>query len=97
LVLFADTAKLAFLLVAEPHFKGWRFFMELTDRVAIVTGAASRIARAVAELLARHGAAVMVADGNVSGRLETVEQIHADGGVNGGVKVDHCGGVKVGQ
>jgi NAD(P)-dependent dehydrogenase (short-subunit alcohol dehydrogenase family) len=62
--------------------------MELKDRVAIVTGAASGIARAVAKLLARHGAAVMVADGNVSGGLETVEQIHADGGHATFIEVD---------
>jgi meso-butanediol dehydrogenase/(S,S)-butanediol dehydrogenase/diacetyl reductase len=62
--------------------------MELKDRVAIVTGAASGIARAVAQLFARHGAAVIVADGSVRGGLETVEQIHADGGDATFIEVD---------
>lgn len=45
-----------------------------------MTGAASGIARAVANLFAIEGASVMVADNSVSGGLETVEQIHASGG-----------------
>ena len=45
-----------------------------------MTGAASGIARAVANLFATEGASVMVADNSVSGGLETVERIRASGG-----------------
>ena len=62
--------------------------MELRDRVAVVTGAASGIARAVAQLFAREGAGVVVADGSVSGGLETVEQIRAAGGRASFTQVD---------
>jgi NAD(P)-dependent dehydrogenase (short-subunit alcohol dehydrogenase family) len=44
-------------------------------KVAIVTGGAAGIGRSTAELLAREGAAVMVADLNLSGATEVVEGI----------------------
>lgn len=53
--------------------------MRLPSQVALVTGAASGIARAVAIRFACEGAAVMVADANESG-METVDQIRACGG-----------------
>lgn len=54
--------------------------MKLREQLALVTGGASGISRAVATLFALEGASVMVADSNVSGGLETVEQIRAQGG-----------------
>jgi NAD(P)-dependent dehydrogenase (short-subunit alcohol dehydrogenase family) len=54
--------------------------MRLPSQVALVTGAASGIARAVAIRFAREGAAVMVADSSESGGMETVDQICASGG-----------------
>jgi len=54
--------------------------MRLPSQVALVTGAASGIARAVAVRFAREGAAVMVADESEHGGVETVEQICASGG-----------------
>ena len=54
--------------------------MKLLGQVALVTGAASGIARAVAVRFAREGASVLVADGNVAGGRETVEQICSVGG-----------------
>ena len=48
--------------------------MRLPSQVALVTGAASGIARAVAIRFAREGAAVMVADASERG-AETVDQI----------------------
>ena len=54
--------------------------MRLPHQVALVTGAASGIARAVAIRFAREGAAVMVADSSESGGMETVDQIRACGG-----------------
>jgi NAD(P)-dependent dehydrogenase (short-subunit alcohol dehydrogenase family) len=46
-----------------------------TDRVAIVTGAASGIGRATAVLLAREGAMIAALDRNAAGAAETAEQI----------------------
>jgi len=49
-------------------------------RVALVTGAASGIGRATAELLAARGTTVAVVDRSEDGGLETVERITAAGG-----------------
>ncbi len=54
--------------------------MILKDRIAIVTGAGSGIGRAGAEIMAREGAHVAVADRNTAGAAETVEMIRAAGG-----------------
>jgi NAD(P)-dependent dehydrogenase (short-subunit alcohol dehydrogenase family) len=54
--------------------------MKLTDRVALVTGAASGIARATALRFAREGARVIAGDASAPGGLETVKQIQAEGG-----------------
>ncbi|HEX4030021.1 MAG TPA: SDR family NAD(P)-dependent oxidoreductase [Terracidiphilus sp.] len=54
--------------------------MKLQDRIAIVTGAASGIAQAVAIRFAAEGAAVMAADTDEKNGLETVERIRAAGG-----------------
>jgi NAD(P)-dependent dehydrogenase (short-subunit alcohol dehydrogenase family) len=52
---------------------------QFDDKVALVTGAASGIGRATALAFAREGARVVVADVNVDGGAQTVQQI-ADGG-----------------
>ncbi len=54
--------------------------MKLKGQVAIVTGAASGIARATAIHFAREGAAVMAMDRDGEGLLETVDAIHREGG-----------------
>jgi NAD(P)-dependent dehydrogenase (short-subunit alcohol dehydrogenase family) len=54
--------------------------MILKDRVAIVTGAGSGIGRAGAEILAREGATVVVADRNDAAGDETAKRIAAAGG-----------------
>lgn len=54
--------------------------MEIGDRVAVVTGAASGIGRAVAVALAREGAKVVVADVDQAGGLGTLRAISGVGG-----------------
>ena len=53
--------------------------MWLKDKVAVVTGAASGIGRATAELFAREGARVVLADVDESGLAETLASIRAAG------------------
>jgi len=54
--------------------------MKLSSQVALVTGAASGIAQAVAIRFAQEGASVMVADTNERGGVETVNLVQACGG-----------------
>jgi NAD(P)-dependent dehydrogenase (short-subunit alcohol dehydrogenase family) len=52
----------------------------LANKIALVTGAASGIGRATAQLFAREGARVVVTDINAIGGAETVAHIQAAGG-----------------
>ena len=61
---------------------------EFTDKVAIVTGAASGIGRASAQLYAREGANVVVSDVDEAGGQETVQLIQEAGGEALFVKAD---------
>ncbi len=54
--------------------------MKLQDRVAIITGAGSGIGQATAELFAREGAAVIVADNREKRANATVDRISEAGG-----------------
>jgi NAD(P)-dependent dehydrogenase (short-subunit alcohol dehydrogenase family) len=54
--------------------------MRLQDKVCLITGAASGIGRATAELFAREGSVVVVADIDQSGAQGTVETIVAGAG-----------------
>ncbi|HAA68523.1 MAG: short-chain dehydrogenase [Planctomycetaceae bacterium] len=54
--------------------------MRLSDRVALITGAASGIGRAAALLFAENGAAVIAVDVDDNGGEETVALIHQQGG-----------------
>lgn len=54
--------------------------MQLTDRVALITGAGSGIGRAAAKLLAREGARVALLGRSEDELAEAVREIEADGG-----------------
>jgi NAD(P)-dependent dehydrogenase (short-subunit alcohol dehydrogenase family) len=62
--------------------------MKLSDRVALITGGGSGIGRATAELFAREGARVVVADLNGTAASQTVQQIRSDGGEAISIQVD---------
>jgi NAD(P)-dependent dehydrogenase (short-subunit alcohol dehydrogenase family) len=62
--------------------------MDVKGKTAIVTGGGSGIGRATALLLAREGAAIVVADYNDEGAKETVAQVEAAGGKAAAVRVD---------
>ncbi len=62
--------------------------MEINGKVAVITGGASGIGRATAELLASAGAAVIIADLVETSGDETVKAIEAAGGRAAFVKAD---------
>jgi len=55
-------------------------FLELPERVAVVTGAARGIGFAIAERLSRAGARVVIADVDEEGALDAVERLRERGG-----------------
>jgi len=60
----------------------------LENKVAVITGAASGMGRATAELFAREGAAVLLADVSERGGEEAVERIASEGGRAAFVRTD---------
>ena len=60
----------------------------LRDRVAVITGAASGMGKASAELFAAEGAAVVVADIDGDAAEQVAAAIRADGGDARGLRVD---------
>jgi len=62
--------------------------MELKGKIALVTGAAQGIGKAVTLLLARHGADVIVADVNLEKAEETAREVQSLGRQSMAVKLD---------
>ena len=62
--------------------------MKLKGKVAVITGAGSGIGRACAIEFAKEGATVIIADININGAKETVQQIEAINGKAMAVKTD---------
>lgn len=62
--------------------------MKLQDKVAIVTGAASGMGKAIAELYAKEGAKVIIADYNLEGAKAVSEEIAKNGGTSMAVQAD---------
>jgi NAD(P)-dependent dehydrogenase (short-subunit alcohol dehydrogenase family) len=62
--------------------------LRLKNKTAIVTGAASGMGKAMAELFAKEGAYVVVVDLNETGVQQTVEAIQSQGGIANGIALD---------
>lgn len=62
--------------------------MRLKDKVAIITGAASGIGKKIAEVFAKEGAKVVIADLNAAQSEATAKEIIAQGGQALGIKID---------
>jgi NAD(P)-dependent dehydrogenase (short-subunit alcohol dehydrogenase family) len=62
--------------------------MKLKDKVAIVTGAASGMGKAIAKLYAQEGAKIIVSDLNLEGAEAVVKEIIEDNGIAKAVQVN---------
>ncbi len=62
--------------------------MKLDNKVAVVTGGASGMGKAISILYAKEGAQVIVADLNQTGAQETVDEIEKNGGTATAVEVN---------
>ncbi|MGE8203018.1 SDR family oxidoreductase [Heyndrickxia sp. NPDC080065] len=62
--------------------------MKLQNKVAVVTGAASGMGKAIAELYAKEGAKVVVADLNIEGAKTVVADITNNGGTATAIQVN---------
>lgn len=65
-----------------------RYDMKLEGKVAVVTGAASGMGKAIAKLYGRHGAKVVVSDINLDGAEMVAKSIKDNSGTAVAVKTD---------
>ncbi len=63
-------------------------FLDLSDKVAVITGGASGIGYAIAERLSQAGARVVVADRDEESAIAAAERLGADGGEAVSVRTD---------
>ncbi|MFA7244108.1 MAG: SDR family NAD(P)-dependent oxidoreductase [Patescibacteria group bacterium] len=63
-------------------------FIDLTDKVAIVTGGAMGIGLGITERLARSGAKVLIADMNEEAAAESAQKLNSQGYVTKSIKTD---------
>jgi 3-hydroxybutyrate dehydrogenase len=71
-----------------PHFEKEQSMSSLEGKVALITGAASGLGKAIAELYAKHGASVAIADINQQAADAVAAEINAAGGKALGVAMD---------
>lgn len=62
--------------------------MKLEGKVAVVTGAASGMGKAIAQVFAKEGAKVIVADLNIAGAEQVAEEIVKNGGTAKAIEVN---------
>lgn len=62
--------------------------MKLEEKVAVVTGAASGMGKAIAQVFAKEGAKVIVADLNIAGAEQVAEEIVKNGGTAKAIEVN---------
>lgn len=72
---------------ASAESKSMRLPLDLTDRICIVTGAARGIGRAIARVLAAHGAMVVIVDRSADAAAQVVAEIR---GANGRAEAMHA-------
>lgn len=68
--------------------QGGNYMGKLDSKVAIVTGSASGMGKSIAQLYAKEGAKVLLADFNVDGAKEVSDAINSEGGTTEAFKVD---------